>query len=224
MFNFAELETCNELGYRFYKTPTGNFYPSITSILGATVSEEKQESLKRWQNSLGKNKASELTQQAANRGTNVHLLIERLLKGEDLQLSSFSQADVNSFNALRLKLKGIEEVWGQEISLYSDTLEVAGRCDCIAVYRGVPSIIDYKTATRIKTEKEIADYKLQCAFYSIGFLEQFEIEITQGVILMTSAGGFPQEFKFSLPEQYPLLITRVEEFYEKLNKKIGLHA
>lgn len=220
MFNFKELSTVTELGMRFYVTPEKRHYASITTVLGHTVSEEKQESLKRWQDSLGVKKAAEVTKAAADRGTNVHLMIERHLKGEDIQTSSFSAADVNSFNALKLKLKSIDQVWGQEVSLYSNTLEVAGRCDCIGTYKGVPSIIDYKTANRVKSEKEIADYKLQCAFYAIGFLEQFGVEIEQGVVLMTSAGGFPQEFRFPLEDQYPLLEQRVEQFYEKLYKKL----
>lgn len=220
MYNFKELNTVNEMGMRFYVTPEKRYYASITTVLGNTVSEEKQKSLTNWQNSLGVKKATEVTKAAADRGTNVHLMIERHLKGEDIQSSSFSASDVNSFNALKLKLKSIDEVWGQEVSLYSDTLEVAGRCDCIGTFKSVPSIIDYKTANRVKSEKEIADYKLQCAFYAIGFLEQFDVEIEQGVVLMTSAGGFPQEFRFTLEDQYPLLAKRVDEFYEKLNKKL----
>lgn len=220
MYNFKELNTVTELGMRFYVTPEKRHYASITTVLGNTVSEEKQQSLKNWQNSLGTKKAAEVTKAAADRGTNVHLLIERHLKGEDLQLHNFSISDRNSFTALKLKLKSIDEVLGQEVSLYSDVLEVAGRCDCIGTFKGIPSIIDYKTANRIKSEKEINDYKLQCAFYAIGFMEQFDAEINQGVVLMTSAGGFPQEFRFTLEDQYPLLIQRVDEFYEKLNKKL----
>ena len=164
MFDIPNLQTVNEMGSRFYVTPQQNYYPSITSILGKTETIEKQESLKKWRSSLGDVKAAEVTRRAADRGTNVHLLIERYLKGEDVKRDQFSTEDFNSFVALKTKLKFIDEVWGQECSLYSDLLEVAGRCDCVAVYKGVPSIIDYKTSTRLKKPSEIADYKLQFTF------------------------------------------------------------
>jgi ATP-dependent exoDNAse (exonuclease V) beta subunit len=182
------------------------------------MSEEKATSLKRWQTSLGVDVAQKKTQEAADRGTAVHLLAERFLKKEDLfQNQIFSQADINSFNALKLKLSRIEEVWGQEVALFSDLIEVAGRCDVIGVYKGVPSIIDFKTSTRLKTPAQVEDYRLQLCAYSIMHNEMFETDINTGIILMTSDGGFPQEFIVDLTKYVEPLLTRIEKFYEKLS-------
>jgi len=221
-FDYPQLETVPFNGMRFYETPAGKYYPSITTILGGTMPEEKAKALKSWQNSLGAVKAAQVTKAAADNGTNVHLLAERFLNGQPLDQpgDSFTQADKAGFGALKLKLKKVNEVWGQEVSMYSDLIEVAGRIDCVGVYDGKPSIIDFKTSMRLKSQKDIEDYRLQICAYSIMHNELFGTEIEDGVILMTSAGGFPQEFRVDLTKYVTPLLTRVDEFYQKLYKDI----
>lgn len=181
--------------------------------------EEKAASLEKWRTSLGREKADKVTRDAANNGTQVHKLIERFLKGEELfrEGEAFEPLEISGFNALKLKLKKIDELWGLEIALYSDLLAVAGRCDCVGIYKGKPSIIDFKTSMRLKGEKQIEDYKLQICAYSIMHNEMFGTEITDGVILMTSAGGFPQEFIVDLTKYVDPLIARIDEFYQRLS-------
>jgi len=179
---------------------------------------EKQKSLEKWRTSLGKDKADKVTQDAASNGTSVHTLIERFLRGEETirEGEKFSALDISGFNGLKLKLKKVDEVWGQEIALYSELLQVAGRCDCVGVYRGKPSIIDFKTSIRLKGEKQIEDYKLQICAYSIMHNEMFGTEIADGVILMSSSGGFPQEFLVDLTKYVDPLVARIDEFYKGL--------
>jgi CRISPR/Cas system-associated exonuclease Cas4 (RecB family) len=221
-FHYQELETQSVKGMRFYETPHKKYYPSITTVLGSTISEEKEKSLKSWQNSLGLSTAQQITKDAADRGTAVHLLIERYLKKEKLvrDSDSFKPEEINLFNALKLKLNKIDEVWGQEVPLYSDLLEIAGRCDCIGLYKGIPAIIDFKTSSRIKSNRDIEDYRLQLCAYSIMHNEMFDTNISQGIILMTSQTGFPQEFKVNLEDYAETLLTRIESFYEKLYSTI----
>jgi ATP-dependent exoDNAse (exonuclease V) beta subunit len=206
---------------RFYEAPNGKFYPSITTVLGGTMPIEKEVALNKWRTSLGANEAQRRTQEAADRGTAVHLLAERYLKKEDLiQGEKFNQADINSYNALKLKLNKVEEVWGQEVALYSDLIELAGRCDCIAVYKGKPSIIDFKTSSRLKSKEQIEDYRLQLCAYSIMHNEMFGTDIVDGVVLMTSDGGFPQEFHVDLLDYVEPLVKRIDAFYAKLSSTL----
>src|SRR5690606_14517399 len=162
-FNYPSLTASQFKGMRFYETPNGKFYPSITTILGNTIPEEKAVALKKWQQSLGVAAAAAKTKAAADNGEAVHLLAERFLKKEELIRPSdnFTQADISGFNALKLKLKKVDEVWAQEVSLYSDLLELAGRVDCVGVYDGKPAIIDFKTSVRLKTKEQVEDYRLQ---------------------------------------------------------------
>ena len=216
-FKYPELTATSYNGMRLYETPEGKFYPSITTVLGHTMPEEKEKALKNWQTSLGMDAAQKKTKEAADHGTAVHLLIERYLKKEPLKQEGeqFDVKSMTAFNALKLKLNKIEEIWCQEGSLYSDTLGVAGRTDCIGVYKGKPCIIDFKTSGRLKSDKDIEDYKLQLCAYAIMHNEMFDTDINDGVILMTSDGGFPQEFNINLLDHVDALAERTEKFYEK---------
>lgn len=217
-FVYKEISAAIVAGQRRYDTPVGKL-PSITTILGITTPPEKAASLKKWQDSLGTQKAAQVTKKAADHGSNVHLLCERHLKGEDILApiagAPVPQDDRNAYNALKTKLKNITEVWGIEVPLFSETLNIAGRCDLIGCYKDVPSIIDFKTAMRVKTKSEITDYALQLTFYSIAHNEMFDTNIQHGVILMVAQTGFPMEFHFELDEHYEGLIERVEAFFRK---------
>jgi ATP-dependent exoDNAse (exonuclease V) beta subunit len=221
MFNYPTLQAVPVKGYRFYETPSGNFYPSVTTVLGQTMPEEKAKSLKKWQDALGA-LAHKKTKDAADHGTAVHLLIERFLKQEELfQGEKFSPQNISAFNALKLKLKNIEKLCGLEVSMYSDVLQLAGRCDCIGVYRGELSIIDFKTSGRVKNSSQVEDYRLQLTAYAIMHNELFDTDIKQGIILMSSESGFPQEFRISLDDYVEPLMMRIQEFYDKFYKQLG---
>lgn len=218
-FNYEEYSTETVKGLRWYITPAGAL-PSITTVLGVSEAPEKKASLVNWQNSLGTVKAAAVSKTATDHGTMVHLLAERFLKGEDLNApvngKAIPNVDMMAFNALKLKLKQINEVWGQEQSVYSTSLEVAGRFDCIGMYKNKPSIIDFKTAGRLKTRKDIADYELQLCFYAIAHNELYGTEIKQGVILMSAAGGMPQEFIVDIEPHVEELKERIRLFWERI--------
>ena len=221
-FTYPELTTVSHNNQRWYDTPKG-YYPSITTILGNTESPEKIASLQNWKDSIGHVKAAEVSKKATDHGTNVHLLAERFLKGQQVDApidgQPVPQPDMAAFNALKLKLKKIDEVWGQEVALYSDTLEVAGRCDLIGRYKGIPCIVDFKTASRIKHREDIGNYELQLAFYGIAHNEMFGTDIDTGVILMVAETGFPMEFTVRLSDHYEALAKRVEIFWaDAINK------
>lgn len=182
-----------------------------------TEPAEKKEALKKWQESLGVQKAAEVSKKATDHGTNVHLLTERFLKGEDPLAPIGGKPvpfdDINAFNALKLLLKKIDEVWGQEVPLYSTSLEVCGRCDFVGIYKGRPVIVDFKTSSRIKSKSDIHSYKLQLAFYAKAHNEMFGTDIQEGVILMVAETGFPMEFIVKLSEVETELRERCAAFW-----------
>jgi ATP-dependent exoDNAse (exonuclease V) beta subunit len=216
-FDYPELMTETVNGMRIYITPQGGAYPSITTVLGKTMPEEKVKALANWANAIGQLNAKKKTQDAADRGTAVHTLIERFLNGEEeFSSSEFSAEALNMFNALKVKLKKIDEIWCQEVGLYSDLLALAGRVDCIGVYKGEEAIIDFKTSSRLKSQEDIEDYRFQLCAYALMHNEMFGTNINKGVILMTSAAGFPQEFHVDLMPYVDRLFDRVQDFYKKM--------
>ena len=218
MFDYQDYSTITKDNKRWYQTPRGD-YPSITSILGTTAPPEKVASLENWRNALGHANADAVSKKATDHGTNVHLLAERFLKNELVEApingQPVPQPDLNAFNALKLKLKKVDNVWGQEVALFSDEMRIAGRCDLVGTYKGVPAIVDFKTASRVKNRKDISDYFLQLAFYAAAHNEMFGTTIQLGVILMVVDTGFPMEFTADLLEHYEELGKRVDAFWAK---------
>lgn len=214
---YQDYETENVPGIgRVYLTPKGP-YPSITTVLGHTAEVEKSAILNAWRARIGNKEADRISNAAANRGTNVHLMIERLLKGEDPKTTEFPPEHTALFKSLRLELKKINKVYGQEVVLYSDTMEVAGRCDLVGEYNGEIAIVDYKTSTRAKTAYEIGDYFVQVGFYCLAHNEMHGTDIKKLVIIMGVENKLPMIFKKTIDDDLILkVINRTTGFYAKL--------
>lgn len=217
VFNYVDCDTISLDGRRVYHISDEKYYPSITTMLGGTIEPEKKKYLDNWKARVGTKEAQRVSEAACNRGTNTHLMLERFLRNEDPQLDTFPPEHVKVFNSLRLEVKKINKVYGQEVVLYSDILGIAGRCDLVAEYKGVLSIVDYKTSTRVKSADEIGDYWIQCAAYLICHNEMFGTDIENMVILMGVENKLPMVFKKKISEELvEQLFNRVTQFYASL--------
>lgn len=212
--DYFDFDTIEEFNLRWYVISDDIAFPSITSMLGKTQSEETRLSLENWRQSIGEEEANRISLEATTNGTAVHLLIEMFLKGEEINEADFTEQQIKSFRSLKGYLKKITEVWGQEVALFSMDLRIAGRCDCVGVYKGKLSILDWKTSSKIKSESMIEDYKYQLAFYAKAHNEMYGTNIDHGVILMATKDGFPLEFCVDLNKYFNKLEARVERFYE----------
>ena len=211
---YPDYPVIEEGGHRFYVTPYGNF-PSMTTVLGNTASEDKKESLKQWRESIGQEEADRISKEATDSGTAVHLMIEKFLNGDTLELSEFAPRDVSRFRSMKFLLKSISNVKAQEVALCSPSLKIAGRVDCIADFNGILSIIDFKTSRKIKRAHEIEDYFLQLTGYAIMHNELYGTNISHGVILMTCDDGFPLKFTVKLEDYIDKFFERIALFYER---------
>jgi genome maintenance exonuclease 1 len=72
--------------------------------------------------------------------------------------------------------------------LYSTSLGIAGRVDCIAEYDKELTVIDFKTAKR-KRDEINENYLVQASFYSIAWEERTKEKVDQIVILTTTETG-----------------------------------
>ncbi len=113
-------------GKRFYITPEGNKYPSITTVL----SGKGNEGIAKWRESVGNDVANQIMRSAAKRGTAVHQLVEDYLNNNEL--SKQDVLPVALFTLLKPELDNINNIVMQEGGLYSDAWGVAGRVDCSA--------------------------------------------------------------------------------------------
>lgn len=181
--------------------PTGRVYtldgsdpvPSVTAILSGT---KDRTHLDEWEQRVGKEEAERIKNDAATVGTHMHSVVERLLLNRPLETPR-TWLQVKGYRMGHILIETffphVDEVWGTEIPLLY-TGKYAGTSDCIGIYKGVPSIIDFKQTNRMKKRAWIEDYFVQLAAYAEAHNHQHGTDINQGVILMVAQDGTVQEF------------------------------
>ena len=192
--------------------------PSVTTILQATQSQEKRESLRKWKERVGSEQAESIKQQAASRGTNMHRHLEKYILGEghaDLTEEgklAKTMADV----IISQGLGDMSEVWGSEVTLHYPGL-YAGQTDLVGTYDYEDSIVDFKQSNKPKRKEWVEDYFMQLAAYAMAHNTTYGTEITQGVILMCTPRGEFQKFQVKGKEftkyQHEFL-ARVDQYYK----------
>lgn len=189
-FLLEEIETETVDGKRFYKTPNGNL-PSITTVLSIL----SRDAIKAWRKRVGETEANKISTKASRRGTSVHKMCEEYLNNE-LNLKEFLPNDRETFNSLKGILdEHLDNIYAQEVPLWSSYLGVAGRVDCIAEWDGKLSVIDFKTSRKLKKKKYISNYFQQCAAYAVMWEERTGIPINKIVVVIAVDGEEPQVFE-----------------------------
>jgi len=167
---------------RLYNTPSGEAYPSITTVLDAR--SEKKKLIMEWRARVGEQEANRVSTQASRRGTSIHTMMEKYIVDEN-PIKNEMPSNIAMFNSIRSKVdKYLSHVYAMEAPLYSDKLKIAGRCDLIGKWAGTDCIIDFKTSKRLKEEAYIDNYLLQATAYSLMFEELTGREIPGIVILI----------------------------------------
>ena len=206
---YDDLVTETVLSGRTYLTPNGVRYPSITSVLSII----NEEAIAAWRKRVGEAEANRVGTRAAGRGTQVHAIIERYLKNEDT--TEYLPHIRQSLENLRPILdQRIGKIYGLEVPLYSDHLGLAGRCDCVADFDGVPSIVDFKTSRWPKTKEKVPNYFAQMSGYAIMFEERTGIPITNTVIIMDVDNHEPLVFK-EHRDNYTQLLQETKIEYDR---------
>ena len=186
------LEQVNTDNGRFYKTPEGKLYPSVTTVTGLM----SLDSIKKWRQRVGEDAANAVTSKAARRGTRIHKLLENYINNEPINDLNLDYNDYVLFSELKPHLDtNLDNVLCQEARLYSDYLEMAGTVDCVAEWKGKLSIIDFKTSTKAKNREYITNYFCQASAYAIMFEERFKIPVSRIVILIATDTDGTQIFE-----------------------------
>jgi hypothetical protein len=193
-FRYPKLQRVDSPdGRRYVLDEAAKGLPSVTTILSAT---KDQTFLKEWEERVGKEEAERIRNEAATVGTHMHNVVERLLLNRPLdpprtwlQVKGYRMG----YTLIEKFFEEVQEVWGAEVPLYYPD-RYAGTTDCIAVYKGAPSIIDFKQTNRMKKRDWIDDYFIQLAAYAMAHNKVHGTEIMHGVILMVAQNGEVQEF------------------------------
>lgn len=209
---FPKTERVETEQFRLYRTPDGNMYPSVTTVLGVLPKPE----LEIWKKRVGEEEAATVSSRATIRGTAIHDLTERFLKNEAIVKDAYNPLYMMEWAPLKHVVEQhVDNIVGCEIALYSDILKMAGTIDLIADWNGKQSLIDFKTSTSWKHESQIESYFIQTTCYSIMAYERLGLMLSNIVILMVVDGGELLVFEKKTKDYYDKAVAIRQLFKEK---------
>ena len=222
-FEYPNLERVDTDIGRHYLDSDNKPVPSVTTVLSGT--SKSKDGLIQWRNRVGDEEADRIIKQSTDIGTAVHEAIEKFLNKEDWDNFENTSDQILAKNIsnkfIKDALKGITEIWGLEVGLILDNL-YAGTADCVGLYRDIPTLIDFKTAKKIKKRDWIEDYFLQGCAYANAHNVMFGTDIQQIVILMVDRNLIFQEY-IVRPTEFSYLTrkwkNRLIEFNNKYNSQ-----
>jgi len=216
-FNHVQLpeldlkQITEETGKRYYVTPEGYKYPSVTTML----SYFNRKSIQKWRDTIGHEEANKISRAASSRGTKLHKIVEKYLANEEMNIDCQFQAEL--FKSIVPALNHIDKIHLQEKYLYSNHLRLAGTVDCIAEYKGKLSVIDFKTSSRQKQEDWIESYFIQTTAYAIMFEEQYKIPVPRITIIIAVENDYPQIFT-KRRDDFAGKLLKLRDEYERSTK------
>ena len=186
--------TTNE-GGRYYSTPKGKL-PSVTTVTGF----KKSKFFAKWRAENPKE-----AKRVTTRGNTFHSLIEDYLNNEfevERDKGEIRPDILELFLQLQPELDKIDNILALEVPLWSDTVGLAGRVDCVAEHDGELSIIE--------------NYFLQATAYALMWQDRTGKEIKKFKILISCEDGTAQVFE-GAPIQYTKkLYDTIQEYKESL--------
>ena len=195
-----QAKSIRENTNQYYIDAKGSSLPSVTTILNATKSQEDRDRLANWRQRVGATEANRISGTASRRGTQTHKQIQRYLLGEDTRCSDASRPYWESIEPV---LQDIDAVRLIEGAVFHYDLSYAGRVDCIASYKGIPCVCEWKTADKPKGSVEhLYEYPLQLTAY-LGAVNQYYHDYgikLDHALLVVAIPGMPGEVFWFEPE------------------------
>jgi len=217
-YDYPNLKRIQTPKGRQYVGEDNNPVPSVTTVLSDTGDKT---ALMEWRKRVGDAEATRISTEAAGLGTKVHTALEKYILGEEWDnfgTNIVSQmAKTMSTSMIENGFTKINEIYGVEVGLIAQGL-YAGTSDAIGVYEGTESIIDFKTARKMKKREWIDDYFLQGCAYALAHNEMFGSNIKKVSILMVDRENQFSDFVIEGEEfeKYcELWSNRLADFYAK---------
>ena len=201
-----------EDGKRYYQTPEGQKYPSVTTVTGLL----SRDHIKLWRERVGAEEANRISTGASKRGTSFHQVVEDYLRQEKDEIVFADLIEENRFNGVKGVLDEIVPI-ALEAPLVSNALQMAGRVDCVGVFEDALSIIDFKTSSSFKEDYMAKPWFLQMTAYAIMVEELTGVPIEEVTAIVSLENGNFQLFSAN-PEDH------VEELYKLREQYRNLHG
>ncbi|MGF1499737.1 MAG: PD-(D/E)XK nuclease family protein [Elainellaceae cyanobacterium] len=203
----------------FFKDAQGRHLPSVTTILNATKPREAREALAKWRQRVGPAAAQKISGNASRRGSQTHRQLRRYLLGEDQPCPEAAQP---YWQSLQPVLSHIQAVRLVESTVFHYDVGYAGKVDCVASYRGIPCVLDWKTSDRPKGSIDrLYDAPLQLAAYCGAVNHTYEthgIKLSQAAIVVAVPQQEAEVFELSsdlMAQYWQQWLQRVREYYNR---------
>ncbi len=209
----------------------GRLLPSVTTILQATKSARDTEALASWASSIGQDQAEQIRSESAQRGTNLHSLIELYLTGYEpstLEETAYAQGILPFWSSVQTALTRIKTVQMIEQAVHHPQYCYAGSLDLLAEVEFTDPLtkataqrtvlIDWKTSGKTKKREWLGDYTLQLAAYWLATNLQTDHPIPEAWIVIAHPNGAAQIHRFLTKELESLSkewLRRLHEFWER---------
>lgn len=181
----VECTLFGEIGQQIYSKGYSVTVPSdyngVTTVLSNTSDKSF---LVEWRKRIGDQEADKIVNESILIGKQLDTMLYSHFTGGVLQSNSDVHEKVpHLYKQLLPKLKYIEPVACQ-LKVTSDKHRLYGYVDMLCYYKGVLTLLDFKNARRLKDQKELTDYKLQCTMYCMFLYEQYGIAVKQIMLLI----------------------------------------
>ncbi|XP_077586573.1 mitochondrial genome maintenance exonuclease 1 isoform X1 [Stigmatopora nigra] len=200
---------------------------SVTRILQATLSPEQLFYLERWKRmmiaELGEEGFKQYTKNLFRQGQLFHSALEKVLISKTPRQDEPHPPDVQGYmESISSILEDIRAVRAIESSVQHSILNYLGIVDCVARYRGVLCLIEWKTSEKPKPFlSNTYDNPVQVAAYA-GALNsdgRYKFQVENGLIVVAYKDGSPAHAHQLNCELMSVFwekwLIRLEEFKEK---------
>jgi hypothetical protein len=209
----------------------GRLLSSVTTVLQATKNARDTEALATWAESVGQEQAEQIRSESAQRGTNLHSLIELYLTGYDpstLNETAHAQGILPFWSSVQTALTRIKAVQMIEQAVHHPKYCYAGSLDLLAEVEFTDPLtkaaaeksvlIDWKTSGKTKKREWLGDYTLQLTAYWLATNLQTDRPIPEAWIVIAHPNGAAQIHRFLTKELESLSkewLRRLHEFWER---------
>ncbi|XP_068597610.1 mitochondrial genome maintenance exonuclease 1 [Brachionichthys hirsutus] len=206
--------------------------PSVTRILQQTLSEDQIFYLERWKRrmiaELGEEGFNEYSQNLFAQGKLFHSAVDNILTSGAKWTSNFPDTleyppvVLGYLESISHVLEDVSAVRAIESTVQHDALNYLGVVDCVARYRGVLCVIDWKTSEKPKPFlSNTYDNPIQVAAYA-GALNndgRYKYQVENGLIVVAYKDGSPGHTHKMDSEQmlefWKTWLVRLEEFTQR---------
>lgn len=210
---FTEIKASTTVNGRRYDVGDDVWYPSVTTVIG----EMKKKSIMEWRRRVGEEEANRVSKRATTRGNKTHKLAEEYLLNKSLSKYRDDPLSMGMFHQIKPYIDKINNIHALEAPLYSHTLKLAGRVDCIAEYEDELAIIDFKTSSKTKREEWVQDYFSQETAYAIMFQELTGQKVKKLVTIIAVETGTPQIFVIRDKIKYVHKLKEYIDYYRSVH-------